>query len=45
VFLGCGVIDGKSRVPGARSVSHFFCFADFMDEIWKYIEIHRKLIK
>ena len=45
VLLGCGVIHGKSRVPGARSVFLFFSFADFMDELWKCIEIRRKVVK
>ena len=29
VFVGCGVINRKYRVPGARSVFLFFCFCRF----------------
>jgi hypothetical protein len=45
VFVGCGVILGKARVPGARSVFFSFVFADFMDKLSKCIVICRKVIK
>jgi len=45
VFVGCGVIPENSRVAGARSVFFSFVFADLMDELWKCIEIHRKIVK
>jgi len=45
VFVGCGVIYGKSRDPEAKVISFSVGFADFMDEVWKCIVIHRKVVK
>jgi len=45
VLLGYDAILGKARVPGARFVFFSFVFADFMDELWKCIEIHRIVVK
>ena len=45
VFLGCGGIHRNSRVPEAKVFSFFFCFSIFLGELWKCIEIYRKVVK
>jgi len=45
VLMGCSVIHENPGFPVQDLFSFSLGFADFMVEIWKYIVIHRKVLK